>query len=466
MIQVLKPYPTMKNSGVKWLGEVPEHWELRRLRNVAECAFSGIDKDIRSGEEEVCFIGTETVYGTSRIYPTTPLIRITATQAEIKRFRLIKGDVLITKDSVVPTRIAIPALVREDLSELTVCGYHLGMLRPRLGIDSSFLFWTLRSSRYADYFVSEARGTTIIGLSFSVVASAPVLVPPLPEQNAIVRYLDYVDRRVQRLTRTKRKLVALLTEQKRAIIHRAITSGLNSGMSIKDAGIEWLEKIPEHWETASIKRHYSIQLGKMLQNHPESPADAEVAYLKAQHVQWFSVRTSPRIKMWASPRDVAQFDIAEGDLLVCEGGEGGRSGIVGEISSKFIIQNALHRVRPRNKSKSLNEYLQYLMSVLSSIEWFDAISNKATIAHFTREKFGALNIPLPPLPEQIAIVEYLDRATADIDAAIARANREIELLDEYRTRLIADVVTGKLDVREAAASLPEVDPLEMEEESL
>ena len=95
------------------------------------------------------------------------------------------------------------------------------------------------------------------------------------------------------------------------------------------------------------------------------------------------------------------------------------------------------------------------MVSIAKTGWFDAINNKATIAHFTAEKFGSLPIPVPPLPEQVAIVKYLDKATADVDAAIARARRHVELLREYRTRLIADVVTGKLDVREAAMVLSE-----------
>ena len=221
----------------------------------------------------------------------------------------------------------------------------------------------------------------------------------------------------------------------------------------KDSGVEWLGEVPEHWKVVAVKRCYSIQLGKMLQNHANQSTDIEVPYLKAQHVQWFSIRTEDAPKMWASQNDVVQFGICEGDLLVCEGGEGGRCGLVKESCPDYIIQNALHRVRALGDCR--NEYLQYVMNSIAATGWFDAINSKATIAHFTREKFGALSIPIPPLPEQTAIVKYLDKATATIDTAITRARREIELLNEYRTRLTADVVTGKLDVREAAAQLPD-----------
>lgn len=244
-----------------------------------------------------------------------------------------------------------------------------------------------------------------------------------------------------------------LEEQRQAVIHRAVTRGLDPDVQLKPSGVEWLGEVPGHWVVAPVKRHYSIQLGKMLQNRPTGLTDVEVPYLKAQNVQWFSVRTTNAPTMWASPHEVEQFGIRAGDLLVCEGGEGGRCGLVKEVEPGYIIQNALHRVRP--SGNCTNDYLHYVMVSIAKTGWFDAINNKATIAHFTAEKFGSLPIPVPPLPEQVAIVKYLDKATADVDAAIARARRHVELLREYRTRLIADVVTGKLDVREAAMVLSE-----------
>ena len=278
--------------------------------------------------------------------------------------------------------------------------------------------------------------------------------PPLSEQTAIVRYLDQADERIRRYVSSRERLIELLEEYRQAVIHHAVTRGLAPDVRLKPSGVEWLGDVPAHWGVAAVKRHYSIQLGKMLQNGPNVPTDIAVPYLKAQHVQWSSVRTTDAPTMWASPHEIEQFGIRAGDLLVCEGGEGGRCCLVEEVPPGYIIQNALHRVRPSGNCR--NDYLQYVMSSISKTGWFDASNNKATIAHFTAEKFGSLMIPVPPHPEQTAIVAYLDKATADIDAAIDRARREIELLGEYRTRLIADVVTGKVDVREAAGELPAV----------
>jgi len=280
-----------------------------------------------------------------------------------------------------------------------------------------------------------------------------IFVPPPEEQAAVVRFLNYANGRLERAIRAKRKVIALLHEQKQAIIHRAVTRGLDPNVRLKPSGVEWLGDVPEHWETAAVKHHYEIKLGKMLQGRPTGSGDAEAPYLKAQHVQWFSVRTSNAPKMWASPREREQFGVSAGDLLVCEGGEGGRCGLVKEIADGYIIQNALHRVRALDQCR--NDFLQYVMSAVAATGWFDAINNKATIAHFTREKFGALGVPIPSASEQAAIVRFLDEATAGITSGKDRAHREIALLREYRTRLIADVVTGKTDVREVAARLPD-----------
>ena len=211
----------------------------------------------------------------------------------------------------------------------------------------------------------------------------------------------------------------------------------------RPSGVEWLGDVPAHWEVTAVKHKYAVQLGKMLQNNPISVDDVEVPYLKALNVQWFDVQTADPPTMWASQQEVNLFGIRKGDLLVCEGGEGGRSGIVEADVDGYIIQNALHRVRPSKDSR--NDFLQYVLGAIMAVGWFDALNKKATIAHFTGEKFGALRIPLPPLFEQHAIAGFLDRETARIDALVAKKERLIKLLQEKRTALITRAVTRGLN---------------------
>ena len=211
----------------------------------------------------------------------------------------------------------------------------------------------------------------------------------------------------------------------------------------KTSGVPWLENIPAHWFSVSVKRHFSIQLGKMLQGTQTKADERPVNYLKAQHVQWFAIRTSELPTMWASLEEVVKFGVQPGDLLVCEGGEGGRCGIVKQLPDQCIIQNALHRVRPIGSSRV--QYLQYVMSAVAAIGWFTAINNKATIAHFTHEKFGALVIPVPPSHEQDAIVAFLTHADRHINRLIHAKRRLIELLNEQKQAIIHRAVTRGID---------------------
>ena len=211
----------------------------------------------------------------------------------------------------------------------------------------------------------------------------------------------------------------------------------------KPSGIPWLGGVPGHWSVGAVKQNYEIQLGKMLQPSKQALNDTEVPYLKAVNVQWFKVRTSDPLMMWASPVDAEQYGIESGDLLVCEGGEGGRCGIVRSSVNGYIIQNALHRVRSREHS--LNEYLQFVLYVAAARGYFEVLNDKTTIAHFTKEKLTAFRIPLPPLPEQYAIVRYLNHADRRIRRYVSAKRKLIALLEEEKQAVINRAVTRGLD---------------------
>ena len=211
----------------------------------------------------------------------------------------------------------------------------------------------------------------------------------------------------------------------------------------KPSGVPWLGDVPQHWRVSPVKHCYEVQLGKMLQNTPKSVDDEEVPYLKAVNVQWFSVQNADSPTMWANPREIKQFGITKGDLLVCEGGEGGRCGLISSDIEGYIIQNALHRVRPIGLGT--NPYLQYAMYAAAEYGWFDALNNKATIAHFTSEKLGAFLIPLPPLPEQRAIVRYLDHVDERIQRYVDAKEKLVGVMEEEKQAVVNRAVTRGLD---------------------
>ena len=212
----------------------------------------------------------------------------------------------------------------------------------------------------------------------------------------------------------------------------------------RNSGIEWLGDIPNHWDVISAKLCYEIQLGKMLQNNAESITDREVSYLKALHVTWAGVKTDELPTMWASPNDLEKYTVNDGDLLICEGGEVGRASILKKDTDEtWVIQNALHRVRGSELSNV--EYFNYLLRHIADSGWFDILCNKATIAHLTGEKLGALKVSVPDVPEQQTIARFLDYKTQQIDQLIAKKQTLIDKLNEQRIALITHAVTKGLN---------------------
>lgn len=211
----------------------------------------------------------------------------------------------------------------------------------------------------------------------------------------------------------------------------------------KDSGVEWLGRVPKHWDVSKTKLHFDIRLGKMLQPEPVGIDDEEVVYLKAGHVQWEKVNLHNLPVMWASSNEREKFRVENGDLLVCEGGEVGRSALLEGLNHECIIQNALHRVRPRDHT--CTKYLNYLMRHLADADWFSILCNKATIAHLTGDKLGALAFPMPQFEEQQTIARFLDHKTTQIDALIAKKELLLKKLAEKRTALISYAVTKGLD---------------------
>lgn len=201
-----------------------------------------------------------------------------------------------------------------------------------------------------------------------------------------------------------------------------------------DSGAEWIGDIPEHWELSAVKRCYDTQLGKMLQNTPLSEQDVKVPYLKAANVLWERVVVDELQEMWASPREVEQYTVQHGDMLVCEGGEAGRAAILDVVSPMCIIQNALHRVRSLDGNNL--KFLLYLLRHATSCGWMEVLCNKATITHFTSDKLANLELPLPPPKERTVITSFLDCETAQIDALISKQERLISVLQEKRNALV------------------------------
>ena len=467
MIADLKPYPTRKDSGIEWLGEVPEHWEVRRLRTISEMRVSNVDKHTKEEETPVRLCNYVDVYKNDRISEQMAFMRATAATEEIARFRLAAGDVLITKDSETWDDIGVPALVTMPANDL-ISGYHLALLRPFTDLlVGGYLFRALQSKAIAYQFHVEAKGVTRYGLSHAGIKSIWFPLPPLPEQTAIARFLDHADRRIRKHIRAKQKLIGLLEEQKQAIIHRAITRGLDPDIPLKPSGVEWLGDVPAHWEVRQLGR-----MGKFTKGNGGTKEDEVsdgvpcVRYGDLYMHHNFFIRRS---RLCVTRERAIDYTVIQyGDVLFAGSGETieeiGKSA-VNLIKSEVCCGGDIILFRPSVEVDA--HFMGYVSDCPLSAHQKSCMGRGITVMHIYGDRLKYMWISLPPLAEQSAIAKFIGKTTVNIDAAIDHARREIELLQEYRTRLIADVVTGKLDIREAAANLPEEteesdEPLDMD----
>lgn len=212
---------------------------------------------------------------------------------------------------------------------------------------------------------------------------------------------------------------------------------------MKPSGIDWIGDIPNNWETSRIKYHYQISLGKMLQPIEENSTDTLEHYMCSANITWAGVDTSILKQMWFSPAEKKQYRLLDGDLLVSEGGDVAVSCIWRNELDECYLQNAVHRVR--QNALSDNRFIYYWLFFLKNYGIVDLICNKATIAHFTKEKFGELPICIMSIDEQVAIADFLDKECAQIDSIAADLEKQIALLQQYKKSLITETVTKGLD---------------------
>ena len=463
MIPALKPYPAMKDSGVDTLGAVPAHWNVQRLRSVAEVRVSNVDKYTREGEQPVRLCNYVDVYKNDRIRSGMNLMPATATVDEIERFRLQRGDVLITKDSETWNDIGVPALVRE-VEDDVVSGYHLALLRPRTSrVQGGYLFRAIQSLPVARQFHVRVNGVTRYGLSLSAIKSTRIPVPSAAEQAAIARFLDQIERGIQRYIRAKRKLIALLEEQKHATIQQAVTGQIDvrTGRryrACKISGIEWFEQLPAHWEVRRLKSLVRrIDQGVSPQAENRLADDTSWGVLKAGCVNGGVFREAEHKRL---PQQFAVdpvLAVRAGDVLVSRANGSPRFvGSVGRIPSlryKLILSDKTfrpifsHGVDPDFMVLAMN-CRYYRRQVEQAISGAEGLANNLPLSSLKSFRFA---IPSPD--EQHRIVDYLQGTTEQLASAIAMTEREIALLNELSATLIANAVSGKVDVREAASAL-------------
>ena len=443
MTSDLKPYSAYKDSAISWLNQIPVHWNLLRGKFLFRC----IDVRSSTGEEELLTVSSE-----RGVVPRSSAT-VTMFQAEsYVGYKLCWPDDLVINSLWAWGR----GLGVSRYHGIVSSAYGVYRLRPPYRDYSHYIHRLVRSTPFNFELRVRSKGIwrSRLQLTDEAFLDALLPVPPVEEQVAIVRFLDHADRRIRRYIRAKQKLIALLEEQKQAIIHQAVTGQIDVQTgepypSYKNSGVEWLGYVPEHWEVRRA-RYIFREIDR------RSPDGSE------QHLSM------------SQSLGLVPSHLVENRTLVSENYAGGKLcrsgdlvlnrlkahlGVFARAQQSGIISTDYTVLRPNREAKT-----EYFEQVLRSPSCRGELRTRAKgiVEGFWRlytDDLYDIYLPLPTVDEQESIIRWIKSISMQAERNAALGDREIALLQEYRTRLIADVVTGKLDVREAAAELPEVDPL-------
>ena len=450
----LQSYPAYRPSGVDWLGDVPAHWEVLPNRAI----FAEVNEQNCPGEQMLSVTITSGVIRQQELLEDAS--KKDGSRLDRATYKLVQpGDIAYNKMRAWQGAIGVSEY-RGIVSPAYV------VQRPLKGTNARYLHYLLRTPAFSKEAERWSYGITsdMWSLRPEHFKTIYACVPPLPEQAAIVRFLDHADRRIQRYIRAKQKLIALLEEQKQAVLHQAVTGQVDvrTGQpypAYKPSGIEWLGAVPAHWEKKRLRSIARIRYG--LGQPPREILDG-LPLIRATNVD--QGRIIEKNLMYVDPLDVPKNRdafLSKGEIIVVRSGAyTADSAIVPEAYDGAVVgYDMIVTVSGAQPEFIANA----LLSDYVRDDQLITVSTRSAQPHLNAEELGTALFLLPPLPEQTVIVRYLDKVTADINTAISRARRQAELLQEYRTRLIADVVTGQLDVREAAAVLPKVDHLSVDD---
>jgi type I restriction enzyme S subunit len=417
MLADLKPYPKYKDSTAPWLEIIPDHWKLERTKVV-------LKERVEKG------------------YPNEPLLAATQTKGVVLKEDYENRTVLAMKD------LHLLKLVRKGDFVISLRSFQGGIeyardqgiispaytiLYPTKTERHAYLARLFKSKPYVEnlsLFVTGIRQGQ--NVDYEKLSRSALPSPPPDEQQAIARFLDHADRKIRKFIRAKQKLIKLLEEQKQAIIHQAVTRGLDPNVRLKPSGVEWLGNVPEHWRVTRLKWVTRLQRGYDL------PAEQR--------------RAGPYpVISSGGPIDVHCQARCQGPGVVM--------GRYGSTDAVFYVETAFW---PHNTSLFVTDFQgnlpRWCFFMLRTISKADH-AGKSAVPGVDRKDLYEIVIAVPPVLEQDALVHWIEAETAQTDRAIASARGGIDLVRELRARLFADVVTGKLDVRDAAAALPD-EPVE------
>jgi type I restriction enzyme, S subunit len=440
-------------SGAQWLGEIPHHWNAARLKTRLARNEGGVWGEDPTGDGDTVVLRSteQTVDGNWAI--ESPASRSLG-RTELHGALLKAGDLVITKSSGSERHIGKTTIVDEALERMACCCSNF-MQRLRCGSNAipRFVYYILNSPVGRDQFVYGSNTTTgLANLNGTIIGNLWIAWPPLDEQRSIAAFLDRETGRINDLIAKKRQLIDLLHEKRTTLIVNAVTKGLNPSAPMKPSGIDWMGEVPAHWSVERLRFSLDrIEQGwsPQCENRPADEGEWAVA-----KVGCVNGNTFDEAEQKALPNDLeplVEYEIRPGDVLMSRANTRellGSAAFVEKVRPRLLLCDKLYRIRVDDSTIDPRFLVFAFRSAVSRFQFErDADGASGSMKNIGQDSVKNLWLPLPPVPEQTAVVSFIQREAGKNEDLVNAVTQAIDRLQEYRAALISAAVTGKIDVR-------------------
>lgn len=437
-----RKYTSYKDSGIEWLGKVPTHWEVKPLKYLSRINNSVLSKNT-DPDYEFDYVDIGSVSLELGIAKTE---RMKFASAPSRARRLVQeGDVIV---STVRTYLRAIAPIKGSAENLVV-STGFCVVSPRDELKSAYCSYLLQSTFFVETVVAQSVGVSYPATNASDIANIKIPLPNAKEQQKIAAFLDKETAQIDALIDEQTRLIGLLREKRQAVISNAVTKGLNPNATMKDSGIEWIGKVPAHWEVKKLKFVASVQPSNVDKKSKENEERIRLCNYTDVYYNEEITADLPFMKATASDAQIRKLTLKKGDIIITKDSEDPNDIAVPAYVPQDLqgVVCGYHLALLRPKDGTFGGFLKRVLDSQYARSFFATRANGITRYGLGIYAINNFILPIPPLEEQEKIADYLDHETKQIDALIEECEIAIGLLKERRTALISAAVTGAIDVR-------------------
>lgn len=445
----MKKYDDYKDSGIEWIGEIPKHWSLKKIKHTTyvkgRIGWQGLRSDEFLEEAESLVVtGTDFIEGKIN-WKTCYQIPIERYNEDIN-IQLKENDLLITKDGT----IGKVSLVK-NMPKIATLNSGVFLTRPLTNdYITKFMYWVLVSEVFKTFYDFNKSGSTIQHLYQYVFNEFDFTKPSIEEQTQIANYLDHKTTQIDRLISKKQQSITLLQEERIAVINQAVTKGLDPKVKMKDTGIEWLGKIPEHWEVKRLKYCFKIFGGFAFSSSAFTTEGVQIVKIGNLYQNQLNLDRAPTFVSREFINSHSNFLATQDDILMSLTGTLGKRdygyAILVRNEDTLMVNQRVALIKANDDM--CIEFSINMFHCESYLNQLYMIPTGTKQGNLSCEDVLSISMAIPSKEEQLKIGEYLKQKSNEIDVIISKTQQEIELLKEYKAALISEVVTGKVDIRD------------------